>query len=104
MPIDQIQENDIGTVFEYTIKDNANAIVDLSTASTGVKNLLFTRPDDVALTRTLTFYTDGTDGIVRYTSVNGDLIPAGIWQARCYFELANGKWHTDIDRFRVHKV
>lgn len=99
MAADEIHENDIGTVFTATIKDGAN-VVNVSTATT--RQLLFKTPAGTLLTKTAALVTDGSDGKVKYTTVTGDLTPAGEWQVQGYVVSASGSWKSDIYKFTVH--
>jgi hypothetical protein len=78
MAIGEIRENDIGTIFETTIKDNAGIAFDISSA-TDVKNFLFVRPDKSTFSKSGEFSNDGTDGLLKCTSTTGDWIPHGIF-------------------------
>ena len=54
------------------------------------------------LTKTASFYTDGSDGIIQYTTINGDLDTAGEWGVQAYIVSASGTWHSDIIPMRVY--
>ena len=74
-PRPAIQEGNIGTVFIFTIEDQAGKIVDISTATT--LDAFFFRPvAREAITRMGVLHTDGTDGKMRYVSIAGDLVGA----------------------------
>lgn len=97
----EIHKNDIGTIFKFTLKDCDNIVVDISGATT--KNILFTKPTGVLLTKAGTFTTNGTDGLLQYTTLSGDLDVLGVWQAQAMIVLANGTWRSDVVRFIVHR-
>ena len=65
-----VRKDDIGTVFEVTVKDNG-IVVDVSSVS--VKQIKFLKPDGTIDTQTAAFKTNGTDGIIIYTAISGDL-------------------------------
>ena len=69
--------------------------------STTLKEVKFLLPDLTALTKTLVFKTDGTDGIVRYIFESGMLNQLGRWRFQLHFAFPNGDWRTDIESFRV---
>ena len=94
-----LQYNSIGTVIRLTIEEDGSA-VNVSGVST--KQIKFTDPGGTVTTQTATFYTDGTDGIIQYTTVDGDLDVVGEWQAQAYVAGLSG-WtgHSTIHRFRV---
>ena len=83
---------DEGTVIRVTVTEGGAAF-DCSTAT--VKVLRFRKPDGSVASVTASFYTNGTDGIVQYTTTTGDLDQVGKWTGQVYLELPSGKWHTD---------
>lgn len=96
----EIHKNDIGTEFRCTMKDGSS-IVDVSTAST--KQLIFVKPSGEKLTKTATFYTDGTDGIISYVTVSGDLNECGLWAIQGFVIIGTGEYHSDIRNFKVER-
>ena len=100
MPSEQIRQNDFGTVFQFTIKDS-DVVVNLSSATT--KQIIFTKPDGTKLTKTASFLTDGTDGIIYYTTISGDLDTCGVWQSQASLVFASSAYKTDIIKFQVHR-
>ena len=100
MSINEIHKNDIGTVFQLTIKDQDNAIVDLSSATT--KQILIKSPNKSVAIKTGSFLTDGTDGIITYTIVENDLNVIGIWSIQAKTIFVTGTWYSDIQEFKVH--
>jgi hypothetical protein len=99
MSAGDIHQNDIGTVFEVTLKDGSS-IVNIS-AST-VKQIVFQDPAGVKRTKSASFTTTGTDGKIRYVTVMGDLNLVGKWNLQAYVEMPSGKWHSDISKFVVY--
>jgi hypothetical protein len=100
MSQNEIHENDVGTVFEVTLKDG-DTVVDVSGATD--KKIIFRKGDQTTVSKTAAFTTDGTDGKIRYISVAGDLTPAGKWTMQAYVESVSGKWHSDKHHFTVYK-
>lgn len=100
MPANEIHKNDIGTEFRCTIKDD-ESVVDVSSVT--LKQLLFKKPDGTVLTKTASFYTDGTDGIITYASIDGDLDQCGLWELQGYVEFGSTEFHSDIKNFMVHR-
>lgn len=95
-------ENDVGTAFRITIRDcETTLVVDLSAAT--IKQIIFTKPSGTKVTQTATYFTDGTDGIIYYATVDGDLNEVGVWQMQAYVEIGGSKWYTDVKTFRVGK-
>lgn len=95
----EIRVGDVGTVFEFTVKEEG-VVKDVSAAS--VKNIIFLRPDGSVLIRPLSFTTNGADGKVRYMTVAGDLSEAGDWHAQGQLTLPGGSWKTTQTPFHVH--
>ena len=96
----EVHKSDIGTLFKVTVQDGTTA-VDVSTATT--KQLLFKKPDGTVLTKTAGFFTDGTEGIITYSSISGDLNLIGLWTIQAFIIISAKEFHSDIARFRVHR-
>ena len=97
---EEIHKGDIGTVFEVTVKDDETA-VDISEVA--IKQLKFVKPGGTVVAQTAVFKTDGTDGILTYTTIADDLDAAGAWKVQAYIEWSAGwKGHSDILEFDVH--
>ena len=94
-----VHVNDWGTKFVITIKDEAGAVVDVSSAST--RKIYFTKPNGELLTNDAGFMTDGTDGKIQYTTIEGDVDIPGTWKVQGMIETAEGEWSSDITEFEV---
>ena len=104
MSANEIHKGDVGTIIRITLKDGST-VVDISATTT--KQLIFGKPCGAAsVTKTASFYTDGTDGILQYTTESGFLDTIGIWTVEAYIEFGGGtqKWHSDISEFNVYKI
>lgn len=100
MAVEEIHLNDIGTVFELTVYEG-DVIVDVSSAVS--LNIYFRKPDGTTvLTKSAAFTTDGTDGKIRYVTVDGDLDTTGGWKIQGRVELPTGRWSTDVQSFKVY--
>jgi hypothetical protein len=99
MSANEIHLNDIGTVFQVTVSDGTSAY-DISGATT--KQIIFKKPDHTLVTKDAEFVTDGTDGVIKYTTVDGDLNIPGKWALQAYLVTPGGTWKTDIGTFRVY--
>ncbi len=96
----EIHVDNIGTTFKCTIL-NGDGIENVSGATT--KNIIFTRPDGTKMTKAASFYTDGSDGIITYTVVSGDLSVAGLWRIQGYVEYsASEQYYSNIKTFTVY--
>lgn len=89
---------DIGVLFRATIKSGGSAL-DISDAST--KDFIFGRPDGTKLTVSTVFQTDGTNGVIEYTSVSGDLSVAGTYGLQAHIIRPSGDKKTNKERFPV---
>lgn len=84
MSLKGLTENDYGTVIEVEVQeDDAAANISLFTTL----EMIFLPPDGTPKTRTATFQTDGSDGIIEYTLAANDLDQSGEWQLQVH--LAN---------------
>lgn len=100
MSANEIHYGDIGTEFRITIKDDTT-VVDLSTASE--LYLIFKKPGTSGtVTKTASLHTDGTDGIITYTTVEGDMDEVGTWKVQAKIVM-NGTWYSDIKSFKCHR-
>lgn len=96
---DEIHKNDIGTTFKLTVKDEDDAVVDVSSAST--KDILIEKPDASVLTKTSSFTTDGTDGIIEYSTISGDIDAIGKYKIQGKVILSGSTYYTDVKTFVV---
>jgi hypothetical protein len=96
----EIHVGDIGTAFIVTVKDEDEAIVDVSTATT--KQIIFKKSDGSVVTKTASFVTDGTDGQIKYVSVADDLDVAGLWYLQAFIDFGSTEWKSDIRKFKVY--
>lgn len=90
--------NDVGTIFELTVMD-CNVLLDISAATK--MDLVFKKPDNSTITVAMSFVTDGTDSLLKYTTVLNDLDQVGDWQGQLDITFPSGKWHSSTFDFRV---
>jgi hypothetical protein len=103
-----IQQDDIGTVFEATILDKG-VVLPIGAATSIV--FIFAKPtlkppvegDVTRLVKTATFVTNGTDGKIKYTTIAGDLDRPGTWKVQAIVTLPTGNWHSKVREFTVNK-
>jgi hypothetical protein len=96
-----IHVDEAGTIFERTIKDQDDVIVDISGATT--KEIIFRKPTGVSVVKEAINSTDGTDGKMRYLAAADDLDTEGYWQWQAHIVFPSGEWYTDILQFEVHE-
>lgn len=95
-----IFKDDIGTVFEVTVKDESSVVVNVSGAT--LLQFKFKKPTGVLATKTAVFSSNGVDGKIRYTTVSGDLDVAGEWEFQAYIEIGTSpRFHTSYSSFVI---
>ncbi len=97
----EIHVGDVSSRFIVTLKDG-DGIRDISSAT--VLQIIFHKPDGTDATKTASFYTDGTDGVLTWaTTSTSDLDQEGLWKLQAYVEFSGGgKYHSDIRQFQVY--
>lgn len=100
MSAGEIHQGDTGTVFRQIIKNQSGSVVDISGATT--TTIKFMKPDRSVVSKTAIFYTDGTDGIIQYTTIAGDLNMAGTWKRQGFATLPAWTGHSDVVEFKVY--
>lgn len=90
------QINLIGLSIEITMtKDSDGAVIDCSGAS--AKNIYLYKPSGVVLTKAAAFKTDGADGVLKYTTISGDLDEVGTYKVQGFVvDSAGNEWWSDI--------
>lgn len=99
MAANEIHLNDVGTEFRLTVLESGTA-VNVSSATNYIK---FSKPDNTVVTQSGTLYTDGTDGVITYTSASGDLDTVGTWRIQVLVDYGATEFYSDISTFKVHK-
>jgi len=100
----EVHFNDIGTVMLVTVKDcvaGTPTVLDLSSATS--LELTFKSPSGSSSTKPATLYTDGTDGKIYYTSVDGDWGEVGTWRIQCKIGIGGGTFRSDVGTFKVYE-
>lgn len=98
---EEVHVDDVGTVFRSTVLDTVDprVVADLSGVTT--QEFIFKKPDETTITRTTSFTTDGTDGLIEYATIAGDLDQIGAWKIQAHLVNPSGDWHTTIHSFSV---
>lgn len=99
MDKNSIQVGAIGFLIKLEIR-KAYEIEDLSTATTLL--IKIQKPDDTVLTVSGTLLTDGTDGLVFYRTVEGDLDQAGTYHAQAYIVKPDFTGFSSPEPFTVY--
>ena len=95
-----IHVGDIGAVFEVTVRDQDDAVINIAAAT--VLGMTLRKPNGTLLEKTAVLSTNGTDGKLRYTAIAGDLNLAGRWQLSASVTIgASTKFTTDPYDFSI---
>ena len=70
-------------------------------SSVTVKQIVLFSPRGDMLVRNASFLTDGTDGMLTYSTVRGDILVAGEWKIQADLTNPSGSWSTDVKTFDV---
>ena len=82
-----VRKNDIGTIFELTVRDESGTVVNLATAT--VLQIRFRTPSGILLTKTAVLTGNGTDGKMQYTSLLNDISEEGVWYIQGWVEFSS---------------
>ena len=91
---------DAGTILRFTVIENGE-IVDVSSGSAALK--IRTKNKDIVV-RDMEFYTDGTDGIFQYRTIDGDIdenYGKGKWVAQLHLVLPGWIGHSSTADLEV---
>lgn len=100
MAAGEVRLGDIGTDFEFTIKNQDGTAQDISAATT--KQIIFKKPDLTTSTKTAVLVNTGTDGKMKYKTISGDLDQIGAWSVQARVVLSTDDFKSDIATFSVH--
>lgn len=101
MSAGEVHLNDKDQHFEHTIRDEAEAIVDLTSA--GTMQILFRKPSGEVLTKVaVKVNAPGTDGKIEYISIAGDMNETGGWKRQGRVTVGGGPFSSDIVDFTVY--
>jgi hypothetical protein len=97
---DTISLADIGTDLQITITESGVAVPVSAASSIQIE---LTKPDGTVEVKTASNLTDGTDGVIHYVTVSGDIDQVGTWTYRGIVNFsASQKFHSiDPKTFEV---
>jgi hypothetical protein len=101
MILKEIQVATIGAIIAIEVVD-ANG-VPISIAGATQLRILLGKPNGTVVTKAGVYKTDGTDGIVQYVTVAGDLDQCGWWSAQANIQFSGGTldyWSVTVN-FKV---
>ena len=97
------QKNDVGTSYKLFLRNTDSTARDISSAvDTADRQIRFQDPTGTNTDKDADFFTDGTDGILVYTFISGDLDLAGRWKAQATVALSTGTQKSSVEDFIVH--
>lgn len=101
MSFDKIVAGDYGQTAQITIIDvDTGSAADISGYASTIQ-MIFTDPGGTETAKTATFATDGTDGVIEYTTEDGLFDEAGWWQVRGRVQGASSKLTSEQHSFQV---
>lgn len=97
-----IHIGDVGTVIRLTvIEDDGKTPVNVSEAT--VKKFYFRKPNGVKFNKPAEFDSDGTDGKLKYVTLENDIDVTGRWEVQARIEIGTAKYYSIKTTFIVHE-
>lgn len=96
----KIQVGAVGLRLQLEVKEGTTAL-DISSAS--AMNFIIERPDSTVITKPGVFYTNGSDGILYYITVSGDINQEGLYYAQAYLQITGYTGYTTPVSFTVYQ-
>lgn len=96
--MNQAHVGDTGTIIQKTVVDNGS-VLNISAAT--VKNLVIIDAAGVCTTLAGAFDTDGTDGVLNFTTTSGTWTKKGIATEQVQITLPSGSWSSDIFKRQI---
>lgn len=97
-----IRVQDYGASLRVRLSDTSGSLIDLS--SSAARQFYIKRPDGTILIVTATLYTNGTDGVLAYTTVSGDINQTGIYELEARVTFSGSEFRSSKIRFRVAEI
>jgi len=94
-----IQIGAVGLVIELEVKEGYCPL-DISDAT--IKNIIIKKPDNTVVTKPAAFESSGTNGLIYYKTVIGDLDQAGEYSVQAYLETPAFVGYSTITSFMVY--
>lgn len=93
---------DTGTSLRILFEDENNEVLDISAAS--IRGMLLKKPDGTLVTLAANFVTDGTDGLIEFTTLAGTFNIPGRWTIQGHIVSGGSDWHSTTDNFKVLEI
>jgi hypothetical protein len=95
----QLHVGDKNFTFAVTITEDCQPI-DISSATD--IDIIFSKPDGTSVIKSAVFVTDGTDGKIKYITIDNDIDQAGVWKIQAVVTLGTGSlYHSAVKTFKV---
>ena len=98
----EIHQDDIGTRFLITVKDDGNPVNISGVSGGSIHQLNVRKPSDTVINRNATLVDYGISGVMYYDSVAGDLDEVGMYKLQAKVVIPSGTYYTDVYTFKVH--
>ena len=98
----EIHQNEIGTRFLITVKDDGNLVNISGVGGSTIHQISFRKPSDAVINRNATLQDFGISGVMYYDTIAGDLDEAGLYKLQAKVVVPSGTYYTDIHSFKVH--
>jgi hypothetical protein len=101
---EELHYNDIGTIILTTITDcvsGTSSPIDISACVSTF--LVLKSPSGTSYTKSAVFNTDGTDGKIKYVTVDGDLNQTGTWRIQAVVNFATSSFRSNVKTFKVYE-
>ena len=98
MSWEDIQVDDFGWVGKLTLKQDGSA-VDISSYTT--KKFILRNPVGATVEKTAIFDSDGTDGVLKYTILTGEIAVAGNWKVEARIAKTGAEITSNPHAFSV---
>jgi len=98
----EIHQDDIGTRFLITVKDDGNLVNISGVGGSTIHQISFRKPSDAVINRNATLQDFGISGVMYYDTLAGDLDEAGLYKLQAKVVVPSGTYYTDIHSFKVH--
>jgi len=96
----QIHQYDVGIQFKVSLVDSTTGLARDASGAQSIQ-IVFQKPSRSYMTKTGHFLTDGSDGIVFYTSTSNDLDEIGFYRIQVFLFYNDGAIRSEIGSFRV---
>ena len=95
-----MQLNDVGTLLRVIIQEN-NSVKNLAGITSS--QIVLRKPSGSTLTKSSVFGSNGSDGIITYTTESGDIDEIGIWRIQGVITSGSAVFYSEVEEFTVNR-